>query len=400
MRKLVFIAMMCGAVPGVPAAGQIPPGFAVVHISDSPLDEFRPRMNNRGQVVFTRWVAGNRLTEEIFLYDNGELIQITNDNVQDASADIADDGTIVWSRGLGPPCPNGEPTLEVVMYRNGELTRLTDNAVEDIGPRINNRGEVVWKRYTGIGCGLTTDIFLYDGTKVVPITTNSVSDRLANQQVVINDFGQIAWTRYDYCVTPWESSIMLFDRGQISTISPPDAVVPVDPSIDNLTRVAWTVGVDARTLGIDIWEAGVVTRFRPGAVSARLNERGDVAFTMLDPATRVAYGWLFRDGVFYRLDTEPNWTASDINSRGSVVWRFGSFPNADVRLLLRLPAGDLNCDGALNGADLEPFFQALGNPADYVNAFPGCDRTLADMNEDGAVNGADIDKFFAALGGG
>ncbi|MCP5119583.1 MAG: hypothetical protein GY953_52965, partial [bacterium] len=62
--------------------------------------------------------------------------------------------------------------------------------------------------------------------------------------------------------------------------------------------------------------------------------------------------------------------------------------------------GDLNCDGAFNGGDIDPFFLALGDPAAYGVQFPNCDFMLADMNGDGAVNGADIDVFFECLGGG
>ena len=62
--------------------------------------------------------------------------------------------------------------------------------------------------------------------------------------------------------------------------------------------------------------------------------------------------------------------------------------------------GDLNCDGSFNGADIDPFFLALGDPAAYVIQFPNCDIMLGDMNGDGAVNGADIDSFFECLGGG
>jgi hypothetical protein len=62
--------------------------------------------------------------------------------------------------------------------------------------------------------------------------------------------------------------------------------------------------------------------------------------------------------------------------------------------------GDLNCDGRFNGADIDPFFLALGDPAAYAVAFPNCDRMVGDMNRDGQVNGADIDVFFECLAAG
>ncbi|MCH8804544.1 MAG: PQQ-dependent sugar dehydrogenase [Planctomycetes bacterium] len=62
--------------------------------------------------------------------------------------------------------------------------------------------------------------------------------------------------------------------------------------------------------------------------------------------------------------------------------------------------GDMNCDGAVNGADIDPFFLALGNPVAYAAQFPNCCPLLGDMNRDGALNGADIDPFFDCLGNG
>ena len=61
--------------------------------------------------------------------------------------------------------------------------------------------------------------------------------------------------------------------------------------------------------------------------------------------------------------------------------------------------GDLNCDGAFNGGDIDQFFLALGDPAAYAIAFPNCDPLLGDMNGDGRLDGGDIDPFFACLGG-
>ncbi len=62
--------------------------------------------------------------------------------------------------------------------------------------------------------------------------------------------------------------------------------------------------------------------------------------------------------------------------------------------------GDLNCDGAVDVADIEPFVAVLmASPPDYTEyyaAYPGCDHLLADCNEDGAVDGLDL-GFFATL---
>ena len=62
--------------------------------------------------------------------------------------------------------------------------------------------------------------------------------------------------------------------------------------------------------------------------------------------------------------------------------------------------GDLNCDGALNAFDIDPFALALSDQAGYAAAFPDCDRALADANDDGLVNAFDIDPFVVLLTGG
>ncbi len=63
------------------------------------------------------------------------------------------------------------------------------------------------------------------------------------------------------------------------------------------------------------------------------------------------------------------------------------------------PLGDLNCDGAINAFDIDPFVLALTGREAYEAAFPACDYLLADINEDGAVNAFDIDPFVQLVTG-
>ena len=62
--------------------------------------------------------------------------------------------------------------------------------------------------------------------------------------------------------------------------------------------------------------------------------------------------------------------------------------------------GDANCDGLLNGADIDPFFFALVDPAGWEAQFPDCNILDLDINGDGLFNNFDIDPFFIALGKG
>ncbi len=62
--------------------------------------------------------------------------------------------------------------------------------------------------------------------------------------------------------------------------------------------------------------------------------------------------------------------------------------------------GDLNCDGALNAFDIDPFVVALTDPAQYAAQYPECDIDNADTNGDGVLNAFDIDPFVRLLTGG
>ena len=59
--------------------------------------------------------------------------------------------------------------------------------------------------------------------------------------------------------------------------------------------------------------------------------------------------------------------------------------------------GDLNCDGAVNTFDIDPFIIALLQPAQYEQLYPDCNRLYADAQANGLVNAFDIDPFIEVL---
>ncbi len=59
--------------------------------------------------------------------------------------------------------------------------------------------------------------------------------------------------------------------------------------------------------------------------------------------------------------------------------------------------GDMNCDGAIDAFDIEPFTLALLNPGQYASQYPNCAVILADIDGDGAVNAFDIEPFVGLL---
>ncbi len=97
-------------------------------------------------------------------------------------------------------------------------------------------------------------------------------------------------------------------------------------------------------------------------------------------------------GTDWRLDV-----AWSVNDHGQIAG--SGLHNGQPRAFLMSPydAGDMNCDGSLNGFDIEAFVAALLDLNDYAARFPACNALNADVNHDGSVNGLDIQPFVALL---
>ncbi|MEW6251988.1 MAG: C25 family cysteine peptidase [Planctomycetota bacterium] len=110
-------------------------------------------------------------------------------------------------------------------------------------------------------------------------------------------------------------------------------------------------------------------------------------------------------GVFERRFT---------NAAGVVAFTGLNVPEGDYSLVVTardaqpmtsvVPArgvflGDLNCDGAFNFDDINPFVLALSSLEDYMSAYPNCNWYNADCNRDGRIDFYDINAFVDLLPG-
>jgi hypothetical protein len=100
------------------------------------------------------------------------------------------------------------------------------------------------------------------------------------------------------------------------------------------------------------------------------------------------------------LTIDPTWM-SDSGSYDVVVTNdCGSLTSDPATLTVTGVLGDLNCDGIVDFADINPFVLALSNPAAYQAAYPNCNFLNGDCNGDGYVDFADINPFVVILSGG
>lgn len=148
----------------------------------------------------------------------------------------------------------------------------------------------------------------------------------------------------------------------------------------------------------------------PGGYASirKMNDRGEVLVVApdYDRAAYAAY-YVSEAAGFFKLNDlllQPLpyvLESATINELGQIAaYGHNELTGKDTAVFLQpVMAGDLNCDGAVTFADIDPFVLALSEPAAYAQAFPACGAALADTNCDGVRNFKDIDGFVACLGG-
>jgi RHS repeat-associated protein len=91
---------------------------------------------------------------------------------------------------------------------------------------------------------------------------------------------------------------------------------------------------------------------------------------------------------YYRAETV---TAASFAGQG---FRF----DADGNLVERYVAADMDCDGDVDFADINPFILAISDPNAYQAQFPNCNLLNGDLDGDGDVDFDDIDYFGGLFG--
>ena len=165
---LIVAAALCSTV--AVAQVEIPEGFEIVEINRSDYFTGPPAINACGQIVFHERLTPESSSGEIFLYDNGNLVRITENSVRDRSADINDAGTLVWMRKAQPM------DTQLVYYENGMMTILDNHRRGLSSGSINNLGQVAWSRVRKITCHTEQDIMFWNGVEVTQITDDRFND--------------------------------------------------------------------------------------------------------------------------------------------------------------------------------------------------------------------------------
>ncbi len=140
----------------------------------------------------------------------------------------------------------------------------------------------------------------------------------------------------------------------------------------------------------------------------RISNNGSTWYNVWQNSGTIYDGaWVYQEfDISTYADDKPvvylRWTMGTTDS----AWRYCGWNIDDVKVWAIDPdacpdlLGDLNCDGELGFADINPFILALTDPVVYGQSFPECNIDLADINGDGTVGFADINPFVALMIGG
>jgi hypothetical protein len=330
-------------------------------------------MNNCGEIVFSSGLHGEP-NSEILLYDNGVLEALTDDNISDALANLAEDGTIAWTRNADGFCGG-----EIVMRRLGGLFVIGDGC----SPAVNSHGHIASGRTEECS---EIRLHLYNGLSNTPLTF----DCLSHQSPQYNDDSQLAWIRYDFTQFPWISDVLIMTSSRPINI-PTTQSTPQLLTQNQLGELAWANGQS-----IEIWRNGSVSTFGPGHVPA-INDLGDVAYSRKPSPQSYWQIRAFLDGITYQITDAPYESSrADINNYREVVWRWfmPALEPSGVRLMRRIRTGDLDFDDDVDLHDHARGVVCVTGPWDTPRL---CDCRFIDLDHNRTVDLKDFAAFQEAF---
>lgn len=392
-RRLIGLGFAVAIAPLACGDVNVPPGYYLVEINEPGTYNSQVRINNLGQFVWARGYDpfdGN--TYEIMMYDQGEVIRVTDDGVRDRVPDINDQGTIVWSRTR---TPGG--ALDIAMDRGNGIEFLTDEAAQadphnNEGPSINSAGHVVWARFEGGECSPTDgDLWFFDGASALRITHFGLS----NQAPKINSSSEIAWTRYNDCDSPWTSQVWFRDRSGATAISVGYREAQGADIADD-GSVVWGFHVSTEfEYSIALWRDGSVDIVSEWGYSPTCSDDGSyISWDRWFDSSQTWQPVICHHGHEYQLTEDEYWNVDAVvNNRGEAAWYYGPYPYYQVRAIVRYSDGDMNCDHEIGVGDIAGFVLAIVDSGEYAQQYQQCDYGLGDLNHDGAVSVGDIGLF-------
>jgi len=222
----------------------------------------------------------------------------------------------------GPHTPCKEHIYHAFVWSNGTMTDLgTLGGNFSAGNAINLSGEVVGSAQTSAGI---SDAFLWNGSKMIDLTTTALSGLSSPSVAGINDSGQIAGT--DALGNTGHSQLFLDSNGTVTQLPLPSfaaasrAVGCSATAINNSGVVlGWCDDANSDAHAV-IWQNGTPTDLGtlggPQAEAAGINNLGQVV-GFAQTSTDADHGFLWSNGKM--TDLGLNFFPSAINDNGVII---------------------------------------------------------------------------------
>lgn len=409
-----------------------------------------PVLNDSAAVAIKLTNLPNTLKQGIW-FGGGGTGSIVFESLEDAGLStpgLNNAGVLVMEQSFSSA--NGLYTYNTVTHTGGILTTQPLGASGWGSPQINNSGQVGY-RASFLGAYAWVS---YAGT--VPVAYHAVDASVDPQSPYSYLFtpsfnnarqiagkvrrgaaGQVGESQPDQIrIFNADGSSVLCVQDQNSDPNAPFTGFDNSVALTNSGKVAFIATLPGNVRGVFLYDGGVVKTIATPAsplVSSieffgpAANDAGLVAFRGFDEAGLRAI--FVGDGTtLVRVIGEHDLVPTDlgtaridqhdsspvfgggvsINARGDIAFNAGLTPPDNNQVewgsgvfiaYARLAhPGDLNCDGAVNFKDINPFVEALGYAPDGAGWPYACPWLNADCNNDGVVNFKDINAFVALLG--
>ncbi len=142
---------------------------------------FAPQISDSGHVAWYGTAAGTGIKGEIFFSTGpGHILNISNTLTEsDYNPRINSNDYVAWYGKVGSD-------TEIYLYNGGGTINISNSSFADKAPELNDSNHVVWQGHDGNDW----EIFLYDGT-MHQITNNDADD----ESPIINNAGDLLWKR-------------------------------------------------------------------------------------------------------------------------------------------------------------------------------------------------------------
>ena len=263
------------------------PVYAAIVTLDSSGNCERPRLNNNGEVVWSKRLEINNIA----------IVSSTRGNIISGgifrAPDINDTGEIIWRFGDGGPGANGiSSNYRGIIFTSSRIDPYYDTQ------RINNNGEIICSRS---GDQIWSSVRGY-------ITESGEGGR----QTEINDYGEVVYRCYK---TSGENTYDIYStvRGNITNSS------------------VWNWNPDINNLGEIVWQQQTT----PGHWEIWSNTKGKIAEGLNPSINDLGVVVWEQDGSIFSSDSGriASGTSPYINNLGQITW----LQDGNIMLITPIP---------------------------------------------------------------